>query len=200
MDLRSRYRILLIDDMPSIHEDFREILTPDTASSGLSAVEHQLFGVQETAPPPAFVLDCAIGGEEGLELLKAAHLECRPYALAFVDMRMPAGWDGMRTIEELWAVDARLQVVICTAYSDEPLGQALPRLGSPDKLVVLKKPFDPIEVTQLARALVSKWRARAAGRRPSGQPESGDARVAGWRNRTRPVQSRTRAVRVCRLA
>ena len=158
MNLLSRDRILLIDDMPSIHEDFRGILTPDTASSGLSEVEHQLFGVQETAPPPAFVLDCAIGGEEGLELLKSAHLEGRPYALAFVDMRMPAGWDGMRTIEELWAVDAQLQVVICTAYSDEPLGQALPRLGSPDKLVVLKKPFDPIEVTQLARALVSKWR------------------------------------------
>ena len=68
MNLLSRDRILLIDDMPSIHEDFRGILTPDTASSGLSEVEHQLFGVQETAPPPAFVLDCAIGGEEGLEL------------------------------------------------------------------------------------------------------------------------------------
>ena len=106
----------------------------------------------------------------------------------------------MRTIEELWAVDAQLQVVICTAYSDEPLGQALPRLGSPDKLVVLKKPFDPIEVTQLARALVSKWRLERQAADHLASRESDDARVAGWRNRTRPVQSRTRAVRVCRLA
>ena len=121
-------RILLIDDMPSIHEDFRK------------------------------VLDCASSGEEGLRLLRAATLEGRPYALAFVDMRMPAGWDGVRTIEELWREDSQLQVVICTAYSDNPLEQALGRLGSPDRLLVLKKPFDPIEVTQLARALLAKRR------------------------------------------
>ena len=91
-------------------------------------------------------------GEEGLRLLRAGAMEGRPYALAFVDMRMPAGWDGVRTIEELWREDSQLQVVICTAYSDNPLENALSRLGSPDRLLVLKKPFDPIEVIQMARA------------------------------------------------
>lgn len=150
-------RILLIDDMPSIHEDFRKVLTPTRGSASLDEAEGVLFGAS-AVPRAALELDCASSGEEGLRLLRAAVLEGRPYALAFVDMRMPAGWDGVRTIEELWREDSQLQVVICTAYSDNPLEQALGRLGSPDRLLVLKKPFDPIEVTQLARALLAKRR------------------------------------------
>ncbi|WP_238587689.1 ATP-binding protein [Caenimonas sp. SL110] len=143
--------------MPSIHEDFRKVLTPMRGSASLDEAEGVLFGAT-TVQRSVFELDCASSGEEGLRLLKAASLEGRPYALAFVDMRMPTGWDGMRTIEELWKVDAELQVVICTAYSDNPLEQALGRLGAPDRLLVLKKPFDPIEVTQIARALSAKRR------------------------------------------
>jgi signal transduction histidine kinase len=150
-------RILLIDDMPSIHEDFRKVLTPTRGSASLDEAEGVLFGAA-AAPRSVLELDCASSGEEGLRLLRAAAFEGRPYALAFVDMRMPAGWDGVRTIEELWREDSQLQVVICTAYSDNPLEQALGRLGSPDRLLVLKKPFDPIEVTQLARALLAKRR------------------------------------------
>jgi two-component system NtrC family sensor kinase len=148
-------RILLVDDMPSIHEDFRKVLTPPRRAASLDEAERALFGT----PAPARMvveLDCASGGEEGLRFLQSALLERRPYALAFVDMRMPAGWDGVRTIEELWRQDDQLQVVICTAYSDSPLEEALARLGAPDRLLVLKKPFDPIEVIQLARALMAK--------------------------------------------
>jgi two-component system, NtrC family, sensor kinase len=148
-------RILLVDDMPSIHEDFRRVLAPARDSVSLEEAESVLFGA--AAPPrTTFDLDCASSGEEGLRLLRAAAMQGRPYSLAFVDMRMPAGWDGVRTIEELWREDGELQVVICTAYSDHPLEQALTRLGSPDRLLVLTKPFDPIEVSQLARALVAK--------------------------------------------
>jgi signal transduction histidine kinase len=148
-------RILLVDDMPSIHEDFRRILEPVRGPASLAAVERALFGTS-TYSAAEFQLDCASSGEEGLRLVRGAILQRRPYALAFVDMRMPAGWDGIRTIEELWKEDPQLQVVICTAYSDHPLEESLARLGSPDRLLVLKKPFDPIEVSQLARALVAK--------------------------------------------
>jgi two-component system NtrC family sensor kinase len=155
--MQSDSRVLLVEDMPSIHDDFRRILVPDRGSRSLAEAEGALFGTS-TEPPMAYQLDCASSGEEGLNLLRAAMLEGKPYALAFVDMRMPAGWDGVRTIEELWREDDQLQVVICTAYSDQPLEQALSRLGSPDRLLVLKKPFDPIEVSQLARALTAKRR------------------------------------------
>lgn len=150
-------RILLIDDMPSIHEDFRRILTPPRTSRSLIEAEGTLFSAA-AALAPGFSLDCTGSGEDGLALLHRALDSRQPYALAFVDMRMPSGWDGVRTIEELWRADAALQVVICTAYSDYPLERALVRLDSQDRLLVLKKPFDPIEVQQLARALTAKHR------------------------------------------
>jgi two-component system, NtrC family, sensor kinase len=141
--------------MPSIRDDFRRVLTPPRGPESIEQAESILFGAT-MLPSASFEVDCAASGEEGLRLLKAAAIQGRPYALAFVDMRMPAGWDGTRTIEELWREDSELQVVICTAYSDEPLEQALARLGSPHRLLVLKKPFDPIEIIQLSRALVAK--------------------------------------------
>src|SRR5689334_19382756 len=97
-------RILLIDDMPSIHEDFRKILVPPRDSEALAQAEKVLFAA-ETPEWHTFELDCATGGEEGLELLQWGLRTGRPYSLAFVDMRMPAGWDGARTIEELWRID-----------------------------------------------------------------------------------------------
>jgi DNA-binding LytR/AlgR family response regulator len=83
--------------------------------------------------------------------------EQRPYALAFVDMRMPQGWDGAQTIEELWKVDPNLQVVVCTAYSDYSWEELLFRLHAHDRLLILKKPFDNIEVQQMANTLTAKW-------------------------------------------
>ena len=109
-------RILLIDDTPSIHEDFRKILMPPVEQNpALDELESALFGA--TAAPLAhpFELDSAYGGQEGLQQLCSAMQHDRPYALAFVDMRMPQGWDGAQTIEELWKVDPDLQVVVCTA-------------------------------------------------------------------------------------
>ena len=83
--------------------------------------------------------------------------ENRPYALAFVDMRMPEGWDGAQTIEHLWQADPRLQVVVCTAYSDYSWDELLDRLQAHDRLLILKKPFDNIEVQQMANTLLTKW-------------------------------------------
>ena len=68
----------------------------------------------------------------------AVHLEQgRPFALAFIDMRMPPGWDGLETIEHLWTVDPDVQVVICTAYSDYSWSDMLTRLGRSDQLEAL---------------------------------------------------------------
>ena len=80
-----------------------------------------------------------------------------PYALAFVDVRMPPGWDGVETIAHLWRVHPNLQVVVCTAYSDYSWNDIQRRLGHQDNLLILKKPFDNIEVIQLAHALSRKW-------------------------------------------
>ncbi|MBK5408090.1 response regulator [Pseudomonas sp. TH34] len=151
-------RILLIDDTPSIHEDFRKILMPPVdANHELDEMETALFGDSAKPQALAFELDSAYGGQEGLQLLCQAMQQERPYALAFVDMRMPQGWDGAQTIEELWKVDPQLQVVVCTAYSDYSWEELLFRLQGHDRLLILKKPFDNIEVQQMANTLAAKW-------------------------------------------
>lgn len=154
----SNRRILLIDDTPSIHVDFRKILMPPPEQHvELDEMEATLFGSEVKSSRMAFELDSAYGGQEGLGKLKWALQENRPYALAFVDMRMPEGWDGAQTIEYLWQTDPRLQVVVCTAYSDYSWDELLDRLQAHDRLLILKKPFDNIEVQQMANTLLTKW-------------------------------------------
>jgi len=151
-------RILVVDDNVSIHQDFLKILQPATGSEALEPARAALFG--EPNPVRAsdhFTVDCADQGIIALGLVEAAGKKGNPYAVAFVDMRMPPGWDGLETIERLWAADAELQVVICTAYSDQPWDEIRGRIGRTDQLLILQKPFNSIEVLQLATALCRKW-------------------------------------------
>ncbi|HTX04489.1 MAG TPA: EAL domain-containing protein [Steroidobacteraceae bacterium] len=163
------HRLLMIDDNPAIHEDYRKILTGHD-DMPTSAAEAALFGEpQSTVSRPTFDVDSAMQGRDGVELARRALLEGRPYSVAFVDMRMPPGWDGLETIENLWKVDPEIQVVVCSAYSDYDWMELLARLGHSDKLIVIKKPFEPIEILQSASALSRKWQnARALKRHVEG--------------------------------
>ncbi|VVM53302.1 hypothetical protein PS662_00924 [Pseudomonas fluorescens] len=155
--VRTNRRILIIDDTPSIHEDFRKILGPETESEqSLAGTESALFGTQPV-DRLTFQLDSAYQGQEALELVKRALAEGRPYALVFTDMRMPPGWDGLETIEQLWQADPHLQIALCTAYSDYTWEAMAERLEFGDQLLVLKKPFDSLEIRQMASALTWKW-------------------------------------------
>lgn len=162
MNLSNR-RILLIDDMPSIHDDFRKILAAAPAKSELDEMEERLFGSSST-PKAGFVLDSAFQGQDGIDLAAQRCADGLPYALAFVDMRMPPGLDGAETIARLWEHDPQLQVVLCTAYSDYHWDALLARLDVRDRLLILKKPFDAIEVVQMATMLTVKWSATQAAR------------------------------------
>ncbi len=166
--LAPNQRILVIDDNQAIHEDFKKILLPaDPGSLRLAAAGAKLFGQPVTpAESPGFYLDTAASGEEGLALVESAREQGQPYALAFVDVRMAPGWDGMETTARICAADPDIQIVICTAYSDYSWEEMIARLGQSDRLVILKKPFDTIEVLQLAHALTQKWDwGQAAGAR-----------------------------------
>ncbi len=151
-------RILIVDDNASIHADFREILCEENPDEeAVVEMEATLFGEEATATRAEFELDFAFQGEEALEMVKQALAEQRPYALAFVDVRMPPGWDGVETIARIWEVCPPLQIVVCTAYADYSWAEMRAKVGQPDSLLILKKPFDNIEVEQLAHALTKKW-------------------------------------------
>lgn len=153
------HRVLVIDDNPDIHDDFRKILVAETGDDQLDDLEAAFFG--DATPhqrATSIQLDSAHQGQEGVAMVKAALEAGQPYSVAFVDMRMPPGWDGLTTIEHLWEVDPSLLVVICTAYSDHTWSDIIDRLGQTDRLLILKKPFDNVEVSQLAVALIEKWK------------------------------------------
>ena len=116
-------RLLIIDDNPAIHEDFRKILVPDDAPANACGIEEDeaaIFGDAPvaTAQSVVFEVDSASQGQEGLDLIRRALQEKRPYTMAFVDVRMPPGWDGIETTRQIWSICPDLQIVICTAYSD----------------------------------------------------------------------------------
>lgn len=151
-------RILVVDDNQAIHEDFRKILQAPPEEDSLQQARATLFGeVPFVEALERFELDYADQGQAALALVQMARQEGRPYAVAFVDMRMPPGWDGLETVERLWEADGRLQVVICTAYSDHSWAEIATRLGMSDRLLILRKPVDAIEVQQIAASLTRKW-------------------------------------------
>src|ERR1700694_3416813 len=157
--LHLRPRVLVVDDNKAIHEDFLKILGGYTGgSSELLEAERLLLGeATGAAPRPTFQIDTALQGQEGVARVEQALKEEQPYAMAFIDMRMPPGWDGLETIQRLWELDPHVQVVICSAHSDYDWTEVIARLDHSDKLLVIKKPFEPIEVLQCANALTRKW-------------------------------------------
>jgi PAS domain S-box-containing protein len=160
--------ILIIDDNPAIHADFRKILGPANAklAGELDATEASLFG--DTADPSrtwSFQIDSAFQGQEGLEKVRAAFDNGTPYAVAFVDVRMPPGWDGIETVSRIWKEFPDLQIVICTAYSDYSWDEIAKSVGNTDQMLVLKKPFDNVEALQMAHALSKKWQLTQMARR-----------------------------------
>ena len=151
-------RILVVDDNRAIHEDFLKIFGGSHETESLDAAEAKLFGdAPATGRKTTFRIDSAYQGQEGLALVQQAHAAGDRYAMAFVDVRMPPGWDGIETIARLWEVEPDLQIVVCTAYSDYSWEDMNQKLGHTDRLVILKKPFDNVEVLQLAGALTEKW-------------------------------------------
>ena len=151
-------RVLVVDDNRSIHSDFQKILGGQDTNEKALAMEAALFGETASARPNVkFELFSAYQGKEGFEMVQRAIAEARPYAMAFMDVRMPPGWDGIETTARIWEIDPEMQIVVCTAYSDYSWDQMSAKLGNSDKLVILKKPFDNVEALQLAIALTEKW-------------------------------------------
>jgi len=160
LDGSNNNRILVVDDNEAIHEDFNKILTTAAAASDgkLDDMAASLFGDEApSGPVTAFELTHALQGQEALDIALAALRADKPFALAFVDVRMPPGWNGVETVEKIWEHDHEIEVVLCTAYSDFSWEEIAGRLTHPERLLILRKPFDPLEVRQLAYGLTSKW-------------------------------------------
>ncbi|WP_037246835.1 putative bifunctional diguanylate cyclase/phosphodiesterase [Rhodopirellula baltica] len=163
LKLSKSHRVLIVDDNPSIHADFRKIFTPRPTELP-DIDDFDIDEVSDEGQQEGLRFDSAHQGLDAVKMVESAVEHNDRYSLAFVDMRMPPGMDGLQTIGELWKIDPELQIVICTAYSDHSWEHAVSVLGHTENLLILKKPFDDVEVLQIAVALTCKWdSARAAG-------------------------------------
>ncbi len=156
------YRILVVDDNPSIHEDFKKILPArqeeeNTLNDLLLEFLDEEDSDKRPSYEPEYIIDHAYQGEEAFRLVSEAEDSGNPYALLFVDVRMPPGWDGIETIRRIWEKYPHNEVVICTAYSDYSWEEILEKLGTSDQLQFLRKPFDVVSIKQMALALTKKW-------------------------------------------
>ena len=161
--MQTNQRILIIDDNKDIHGDFRKVFSTlgGAQATELDNLESSLFGVEQMEQPaqsPLFGirLESAYQGEEGAAMALQAAKSQHPYLMAFVDVRMPPGIDGIQTVKKIWAEAPDLPCVICTAYSDYNWEDISGHIKSSGNLYILKKPFDPIEVLQLAQAIAEK--------------------------------------------
>ena len=103
-----------------------------------------------SSPEFSFQIDSAYQGEDGLKLVEESLAAGSPYAMAFIDMRMPPGWNGITTSQEIWKIDSNMPIVICTAYTDHTWEEIITELPRSELLLILKKPFDNIELKQMA--------------------------------------------------
>ena len=153
-------RVLVIDDNTRIHDDFKKILLNEEVDVTLDELDANLFGKEPAASKsaiPNFDLDFASQGKEGYEKICDSIKQNNPYSVAFVDVRMPPGWDGVETVSKILDVESKIQIVFCTAYSDYAIEDILERFGLSDRVMVLQKPFDPVELQSLTVSLTQKW-------------------------------------------
>lgn len=138
-------RVLIVDDDPQVHVIMQRVLSTPPPMARNSAVN---------------IVPCdpvsAMCGEEAERLARAAEDSDKPFAMAFVDMYMP-GLDGEATLSRLWHISPEMQMVLCTGAADSALARLLSRFGHTDQLIILKKPFEMLEVLQLANAMTAKW-------------------------------------------
>jgi CheY-like chemotaxis protein len=153
-------RVMVVDDNPDIHDDFRRILAPrnDRDATG-SDGQRMVFGSQgiDTDDMPGFEVDSACQGEEAISMVLQAEEMGRPYVGAFVDVRMPPGIDGLETSAQIWKIAPHMHIVLCSGFSERSFLQRMRTLHRGDQLLILKKPFEPIEVYQLVSSMAKKW-------------------------------------------
>ncbi len=123
----------------------------------MNALDAELFGTVAESQDEGFELHSAYQGEEAIEKVRLARAQGRGYAVLFVDVRMPPGLDGIETTARLLREDPDVGIVICSAYSDHSWEEMTAAFGRTDRVLILKKPFDTVEVRQLAHALQRRW-------------------------------------------
>ena len=151
-------RVLIVDDQHEIHEDFAEMLKPVLPRPSTHDLDAAFLGEEEEESfLPEFELLYASNGEEAYEIVRAGKESNRPIAVAYIDIRMPPGIDGIETIRRVRKIDRDIEIVIMTAYTHRSLPEIVHDMEMLHKLLYIRKPFVHEEIQQITLSLVGKW-------------------------------------------
>ena len=150
-------RVLIADDQREIHRDFEDMLNPNLVESSADHLA-MAFGsdVSENFLPELELLH-AESGKEAYTKIKQAKDAGNPIAVAYIDVRMPPGWDGVKTTYKVREIDEDIEIVIMTAYTRKPLSEIISNIDLLYKLLYVRKPFAREEIQQMTISLVEKW-------------------------------------------
>ena len=156
--------VLVIDDEEMVRDNIEEILIPRKNSAESQSVDIAASILFDAPAPsllsprssniPNFTVHKAANGMEGLELVKKSVVAGTPYAVIFLDMRMP-GWDGMETAEQIRKYDSKAEIIFVTAFSDRSIDDIIARAGQ--NVGYHCKPYASEEITQLATKAVTDY-------------------------------------------
>jgi diguanylate cyclase (GGDEF)-like protein len=169
-ETRPPIRVLVVDDEEAVRSAYREILCETgrvREGAALRELRSRLFGKYGNASaktPTArtgspFEVVFADQAESAVVEVRQALAQNNPFAVVFLDMRMPPGKDGVWAAARIRELDPAAEIVVCTAYSDVDPAEISAIVPPEEKLSYLQKPFHPREVRQIAIALASKWQA-----------------------------------------
>jgi len=164
MDLQKELnrRILVVDDEPKILDELKKVLAPnEVVDQELKELEGRLFGqsAQDGSPKHTYEVHCCLQGDDALQAVQDALDNGKPFAVAFLDVRMPPGPDGVWTAEHIRRIDPNIQIVMMTGYSDFDTSEIVHRVPPEDKLLYVQKPVHSQEIRQFALALTAKWQS-----------------------------------------
>lgn len=181
----SNTRVLIVDDQQEIHDDFTEILlSPDTGAEPQDDLFSAFMAEDEHLFLPAFELLHASDGEDAYAQVAAGNRRGCPIAVAFIDLRMPPGIDGLETVLRIRKIDRDIEIVIMTAYAETPLSEIVEKMEVLDKLLYIRKPFAREEVQQITLSLVTKWNLERDVRRQQQALEVSHRRLEAVLNAT----------------
>ena len=151
------YRILVVDDQREIHQDFEEMLTPGLTAASTDDLAEVFTSEVDESFLPQFELLHARSGSEAYDVVKTAVETDNPIAVAYIDIRMPPGMDGIETTRRIRAIDENIEIVLMSAYTDKSLGEIVHEMKLLHKLLYIRKPFAREEIQQITLALAEKW-------------------------------------------
>jgi len=156
-------RILGVDDEQLILDLYRKILAtlPGRNTSSNAVVS----GADADGSSISFDTILCRQGDEAVEVVRESIEQNRPIAIAFIDMLMSPGPDGLWTAENIRSIDPYIQIVLVTGYSDIDIIELSRRVPPRDKLLYLQKPFQFQEIWQIASSLGAKWQVERQFRR-----------------------------------